>query len=424
MLTRTQAEWALVLSLLRRDGETAEAPLDRLDSLTPVPEPEDFKNSKTRSIYALILKYARRERSITPKLAALHCGVGEDTLLEKAEQVDTEYIRLYAEAVVEFGRGSKIASAAEQAANLARSGRAREALDELTEQVTALALAREDELVVPLDTATERFLDWYERFQKEIKSGQTRLSLMLAPLDEMIPYIFPGHSILVTAGTKVGKSAFVQQMFDYNLARGLRGLLFHFEDSPQVVGLRRTLRHMISEPDADGITMHKMLTSVLSSRELEIVARVNGRILRWAGNGTQVYCAGWTMEQVCRTAWRLRDKYDFMVIDYLNKAVLSAGKLRNYGQFGGRGQDAELIKTTAERLGKVAIVVQQENDQGLPYQTRESAQKFQAWISLSRERLADQSLSEDGKVWVRNANLGKTGEFYARFFTRNLVWAA
>ena len=113
---------------------------------------------------------------------------------------------------------------------------------------------------------------------------------------------------------------------------------------------------------------------------------------------------------------------DVVVIDYLNKAELTPKALKDYGLFGARGRDSEIVKQMAESTGAVCFLVQQEQIDGLPYETRQSAQKSQVWISLERERLDDYSLSNAGSVIVKNANMGSTGSLRAYFDARWMIW--
>lgn len=420
-LTKTQADTGYVLSLLRRPGEPAEAPLDRLGSMPFSIEPGDVREGRLRQTLELILDHAKRSISLSVRYAAQALAADEGKLLDAVETIDPTAILLYGEAILEHNARTELLSAAHEATGLAQ-GKPNEALNKILSRFASISSAREDTRISTLPETVKKGLEWFQDYQQKMRQGNIRLAFPFASLNDRIPYIFPGHCILVTAGTKIGKTAWASQVFDWNIKRGLHGIYFHFEDSPEVMAIKRLGRQMATSQH--GIPVHRMLSTVLREHELTTISETADDILEWAEGGIQVHCAGWQMEQVIR-AWRryaLRDWVDFVVIDYLNKASLSPAKLRGYGQFGGRGLDAEMVKTTAEQTGTTAIMLQQENDDGKPYQTRESAHKFQVWISLTRERLADQSLGEYGEMVIKNANMGATGAIPATFYSDFLVW--
>lgn len=420
-LTNLQAATGYVLSLLRYPGEPAEAPLDRLASMPFSIEPGDIDDGRLRQTLELILDHAKRSISLSVRYAAQALDADEGKLLDAVEAIDPTAILLYGETVLEHNARTELLTAAKEASTLAQ-GEPSDALNEILSRFAGISSAREDTRIRTLPATVTEGLEWLQGYQDRMKRGETRLAFPFARLNDRIPYIFPGHCILVTAGTKVGKTAWASQVFDWNVKRGLRGIYFHFEDSPEVMALKRLGRQMATAQH--GVAVHRMLSQILRSDEMTTISETADDILEWADAGVMVHCAGWEMEQVIRV-WRryaLRDRVDFVVIDYLNKASLSPAKLRGYGQFGARGLDAELVKTTAEQTRTTAIMLQQENDDGKPYQTRESAHKFQVWISLTRERLADQSLGEEGDMVIKNANMGGTGAIPATFYSDYLVW--
>jgi hypothetical protein len=234
--------------------------------------------------------------------------------------------------------------------------------------------------------------------------------------------------VLLTAKTKVGKSSFAQQWFDTQLMRGFKGLYFHFEDPPEVMGLKRTAR-LIGQytPPSLMMSFNKMLIGILTTEQMNEIERVNELSDEWADRGTQIWCADWSMQQVIRV-WRrehFNGNVDFVVVDYLNKAHLSSHDLRYMGVYESRARDAELVKSTSEATRIVSMLVQQEGDDGSPFQTRQGAQKSQVHISLRRERLGEdegRKLSNEGKVCVMNANIGETGDIKAEFLGDFMMW--
>ena len=159
--------------------------------------------------------------------------------------------------------------------------------------------------------------------------------------------------ILVTAESGVGKSSFGGQFFDGNLQRGLPGIRFRFEDSDEKAGARRALRTMSGavskEGEILGVASDRLMgPHILRDKEWKVIRQSRGQLDGWAERGIEVFCYGWDMERVVSLLRRFKMTHDikFAIFDYLNKATLSSTKLRGYGLFGARGQDAELIKTS------------------------------------------------------------------------------
>ena len=428
MLSQHEAETGLVYSLLRKPGEDAEDSLFRVASLPIAIEAEDVADPSLRVLLANILENAGNDVATSTYLAAQATGIEEFDLVRGVETVDPGAIRIYAEAVAYHSARRQITSAAEGALETARNSEPSEALDEISEHFASISLASESSRINSVSERTEIGRVALAKRQEAIRSGEVRVSFPMDGLNEMVPYLLPGQMILITAATKVGKSAFAQQLFDANVKRGLRGIYFHFEDTPEVMDLRRVARQMFLLGN-DGVSLRRMLSSVLSEREQERVEEIRQFILEWGNRGTEIYCAGWTMEQVVRVWHRLvirgrtsGDPVHFVVIDYLNKAHLPPQKLKSYGLFAARGQDAETVKHTAEATETLAFLVQQENIQGNPYETNQSSQKSQVWISLARDRLDNYKLNPQGEIIVKNANLGSTGAVAAEFLPRWLLW--
>lgn len=442
-MDRQLVEQSFVACLLRLPGEPEDAPLDRINSLRVWPSTSDIKSRLPRIVAQMAFKFAKSERSITPKFAAAHLRIPETTLLTWVELADPQVFETYADLLIQHQQADKLADVVQEAVGKTRAGDTRTALDDLSDQIAALQLATSEEAIVSLHEATKQFLEWYEHYQQEMQSGKVRWSFQFEALNDMVPYVFPGHAILITAASKVGKSSLCQQLFDHNIQRGLKGIFFHFEDSPEVMGLKRTARQMITVtlPGGEiiGLSQKKLLKNILTSDEMDVVAYVNSQVLQWKNNGKFVHCAGWTMEQVTRVVTRYRDWLDFFVIDYIGKEFFPPGKLRNHGgPFGAAAYDAELIKTVADRYGKIAIVVQQEHEGGGIYGSKQAWQKFQVWLSLSRHRdeqtrslsgtyrsaIGQPGQTYDGTITVQSANMGQTGEIQANFYPEFGLWSA
>ena len=417
MSNEVEYEKSYVLSVLRHPDEPGEAPLDRLASSIPI-EPEDLSSNKLAQILRLVLANAMKERATSIVLAAQAIGTDVATMMAQACEVDRAAVGYYAEQVREKSDKRYINTEMEKIRQDVRGMEPGDALDHSLSALSRISKTSDSDAVTPVDIATEHFVAWYKEYQAAMKRGDLRFSFPFKFLNDKVPYVFPGHSILITAYSKVGKSTLAQQIFDGNCNRGLHGVYFHFEDSKEVMGIRRTARYMAHEEN--GISAERMLKYILSSDEMALVDKVNQGIQKWMVRGTQVHCPGWTMERVIRV-WRrlwLAGKADFAVIDYLNKATPTPYMLRHYGRWGSLGLAAEMLKQVAEQTGSTLILVQQEKGDGDPYGSMEAMQKFQVWIRLSR----DEDDETRGTVQIKAANMGSTGESDVRFNPKWLMW--
>jgi len=445
VLTQKEAEIGLVFSLIRRPGESTEDALARYADLPPI-DADDIGDKSLRQLFQVIEQNAADDLATSTRLAAQATGIDEFEIVQRVESVDPDALAVYARDVLHHARQRQIKSAAETAVQAAAKD-PDQALDEIAGAFAQIDLASDDGRIGTIEERLKTGHIGLLQLQEEIRSGRPRPRFPLPGLNRLIPLVLPGQVILLTAKSKVGKTAFASQMFDINVASGLRGVYFHFEDTPQVMHLRRVARTQASfydfanaRPKAGYTTapFYRLLGKApsgelgvtLTDKELETVEAATKLAESLLDNrGIEVYCAGWPMKRVIRI-WRklhLRlqakgEKLDFVVIDYLNKADVSLREVGILGMHGARGRDTELVKQTAEALDCVAFLLQQESDEGLPYETRQSLQESQAWISLQRERMLDGSLNPYGKAVVKNANMGETGEVNMRLFPSFMIF--
>jgi len=429
VLPEPEAEQGLVYSLLRGPGEEINDALLRVASLPIAIEPADISDKMLNTLLALILENAEQEVATSIRLAAQALEVDEFDLVQGVERVDHGAIRVYAEAVAYHSARRDIVFAANKATDAARNQAPSEALDTISQEFAGIVLASEKDRIASVTERAAMGRISLEKRQASMRNGEVRVVFPMEGINTLVPYLLPGQVILCTGGTKTGKSSWAGQFFDYNVKRGMKGLLFHFEDTPEVMDLRRVARQMPMLGE-DGVPLRRLLGEVLSQREHEKIEQVRADIAEWGHRGTEIYAAGWTMEQVIRIWHRLcirasvaGDPIQFVIVDYLNKAELSPQKLKNFGGvFGSRGRDAELVKQATEATGTLSLLVQQEGINGHPYETKQSAQKSQVWISLARDRLDNHALNPVGEIIVKNANLGSTGSVPAEFWPRWMLW--
>lgn len=423
-------ERCYVLSLIKRDDEPGDVALARFWDTGWV-DLTEIKHPMRRRMVSLIQDNASRDIPTGVTMMAQFTGVDKAVLQEAVDNVDPAGYRLYFEQMTETHRTTavrRVADTVTKADGITSS----QMLDELQTELAKISVADEDTRIVSLPQAGRDFMAWMEKKQADMKAGVPRLAFHSPEVNRMVPYLFNGTMILLTAKTKVGKTSWSLDWYDSQLRRGFKGLYFHFEDPPEVMGLRRTALLMGRDAPRNGnvstgIPFRRMLTEVLRDDEMELCNRLNADAEKWTGNGHQVWCVGWTMAQVARVWQRMwmRGEADFVVVDYLNKAHVVSQDIRYLGIFESRARDAEIVKNTAEKLGTVAMLVQQEGDDGTPFQTRQGAQKCQVRISLQRERLGEEHgrrLSPEGRISVMVANLGESGDINAEFLSDWMMW--
>lgn len=423
-----------VLSTLRWPGEDASTVLSRFWDAGWV-EPDEIQHPLRRQLLTFVQTNAADDVATSPMMAAQFLGMDVDALTSAMEGVDPSAARLYAELVLEQRRSGQIRTAVKrisQSAGLSSD----QMLDELQRELTHVRLAREDRHIVTVDQSNLDYLKFLRKQQGQMAAGIPRVCFneeQTPTLNKMVPYLFPGNMVLVTAKTKRGKSSLCQAWFDHLLRRGFKSIYFHFEDPPEVMGLKRMARQMAYAYKGNehiGISFTRMLTSILREQEQELIQQKSDEMAKWAVNGTQVHCADWEMAQVVRVWQRLsfaagESGIPVVFIDYLNKAHVGREDLKHLGIWESRARDAEVVKSTAEKLGTIVVLVQQEGDTGQPFQTRQAAQKAQVRISLRRERLGESEgrrLSPVGQISVMDANLGATGDVGAEFLGDWMLW--
>jgi hypothetical protein len=442
-LPQKEAEAGLVASLMRRYGEGAGDALARVTALPIGLTQECIQDPKWSELFQAILDNAVRDIPTSAPLAAQATGIAEFDLRGLVESTDIDALPLYAESVMYHAQRRRIEHAADTAKEIAGRLDPDDALDAITRQFHDVLLTEDKRVGTIAQRAVtgRRFID---QRQRDLRANRPMVKFPIRRLNYLLPTILPGQVVLLTAATKVGKSTWCSQLFDYNVGRGLRGIYFHFEDPPEVMHMRRLARYMVRYVDGDGhptrpiATFNRLVARpedgkpiFLTEKEMESIDLVEQIIADELGDrGIEVYAGGWTMDRAVRM-WHYLDTQarhsgnaiDFVVIDYLNKAEIGNERgIYSEKIYAARGRDAELVKQTAEQLGTVAVLIQQESDEGQPYETRQSLQKSQAWISLKRERFDDGSLDLKGWAVVKNANMGETGSAKIRLLPQFMLW--
>lgn len=419
-----------VLSTLRRADEGSDAALERFWRSGWV-DADLIDNPRLRKLLLYVQDNASSDVAVSVQMASSYIGVERDKLRQMADEVDPDGISSYAKLVVEAKEKQHLKQMLKEASSI--DAPPREIVERVERYLSEVRARRRSEHIQTVRESQEEFMRFLKVHQGKLEEGGAMVGMPPAfpTIVDMVPTLFEGNMVLLTARTKVGKSTFAQQWMDSMLKAGLRGVYLHFEDSPVMMGLKRAAREMgwhsyDEEGNFIGFHFSKMLKEVLTDHEMGIVAK-SMTDDEWTSRGTQIYCADWEMSEAMSTLRMigLQQEIDFFIVDYLNKARVSSSDLRSLGLYEARARDAEMVKSTAERMGVIGILIQQEGKNGQPFQTMQGSQKSQVWLSLERHKLGEEEgrrLSNAGKVSVRFANLGETGDVSAVFNPHWLLW--
>lgn len=435
-MDRKFAEVGFISCLLRRQGESAEQALSRFYEIESV-DADQIVDPTLRAMYLYVREQALDDIAVTPEILAAEFDVKPESLQESVRKHPVDALPLY---VAEINRQYVRKIAIETAGRLqaaAESGDPQQLL-EAVRALDTLGLADEKRIYTLAEQAAV-FLNLFEEDQRRFRDGSIKVQFPLPKLNEKLPRVMDDDVILLTARSKVGKSSFSTQMAYLNAHNKLNVAYFHFEDPPARVGYRRAAQMQLYVPQdvreqhtgtRFGMPYYKMMSALLTDQEQAYVRYLTTLAIQQAGTYlTYIYASGWTCEKMV-AVWRQLHKqrpFDLVIIDYLNKMTLNGAKLRDFGSFGARGQDVELIKQEAGRPNaRVPVVlIQQENEDGTPRDSKDSYIKAQAWISLQRLPVESDPdrFENDGEVVVKRANDGMTGGIPAQFYPPFMVWS-
>lgn len=421
--------------LLRHPNEDPQETLARFYEAEEV-DPDQIKDPVKKAMYIYIREQAFDDIAVTPEILANEFGTSPVTIYQSFDKHPIDLLSFY---VKEINK-EYVKNVALNTAELLKAAAASGDPQQLLEAVRALDSLDDhrEKRVYSLAEQAAVFLTCFEDDQRRFRDHAIKPSFPLAGLNDKVPRIMDDDIILITARSKMGKSAFSTQMAYHNARSGLNVAYFHFEDPPARVGYRRAAQVQAYMTDAErarlgftyGISYRKMMSAILDADEQAYVRQITSRAMQEAGtNLTYVYASGWTCERML-AVWRQLHKqrpFDMIIIDYLNKMALSGPKLNNYGQWGARGQDVELIKQEAGKPNaRVPVVlIQQENEDGTARDSKDSYIKSQVWISLQRNasEVDPDRFEDDGEVVVKRANDGQTGAVPVMFYPPFMVWS-
>lgn len=148
-----------------------------------------------------------------------------------------------------------------------------------------------------------------------------------------------GTLSIVAATPGGGKTMFAECCGEAWARAGFQVLYFHYELSPQIMGDRQMARW-------SGLTMDELEVSPLTAA----MQRAADTIRAWPGDTSFIHCDGWSMPRVAMKARQLvrQGRANVVIVDYLQKAPWREA-VRGLTPAQMRGQDAEVLKSLAER---------------------------------------------------------------------------
>lgn len=174
----------------------------------------------------------------------------------------------------------------------------------------------------------EATMDLLTRLQERADRDPNRaIKTGLVDLDRLICEIEPGFLHVVVAKTSVGKSTYMENVAEYNAARGNRVVYYDYELGEDGLRLRQWARwsgvprHLLRENihayefiDRSGVTRRYTLAPALDA------------IREWQENLTIVNCIDWTAERIAADIQRMhaRGECDLAIVDYLQMMPIDA----------------------------------------------------------------------------------------------------
>ncbi len=247
---------------------------------------------------------------------------------------------------------------------------------------------------------------------------------------ELIPPLRGGMIGLIGAGTKVGKSAYLEAIAERWARLGHQVVMVHLEDALDYKIDRRMARQC-------GIPIETLESGVLTREQQDAILQANARMTFWAKNLHYLPAPGWTMSQIVHELQEMvqTNRCDAVVVDYMDKVMASPlqGKLFGSNIWERQAHDMEQLKSFAERAG-VPVMTATQGKKGFDgavdldslQGSGQKAHKAQLVVLLHRAKVKDEAtakllggrsggLSPLVRVVVAAQNRGATGEFKQRF---------
>ena len=221
----------------------------------------------------------------------------------------------------------------------------------------------------------------------------------------------PGMVGMCGAGTGIGKSMVLDMVGEHWAMAGKHVVIVHLEDDLEYKKDRRKARWAEVE-------LAHIEDGNLTDDEWRRLETAKAEITAYLPTLHYLHAAGWTASEVADELTRRHEdgKCDAAVVDYMNKFAASNTQIRQFGGnvYSRQGNDLEIIKTVAERLGIIVFTASQGNKTfgKAGHQARkedisgtyELAQKPQMVVTLTREEV------DEGGLWYQGKLIAKPGE--------------
>lgn len=218
----------------------------------------------------------------------------------------------------------------------------RDALQQAAAETFGKAVQVEDEHshLYGTDEALLNYLVTQQERQDQLKRNPNAMvKTPWAPVNALLVTLDPGMVQVIAATPGVGKTIYMENVAEYNAARGKAIAFYHLELSHQFMLDRRMARW-------SGKTYDELRAGYAGPEVQQATANISA----WQKNMTYIHCPGWSAERIMADAARLQaeGKADIVIIDYLQKLAMPESRYRNESSIIG-GQVGH-IKNGAERL--------------------------------------------------------------------------
>ena len=426
MQTLQDLQRQFVLSLIRRDYETDEEVLSRL-ALLPSGV-VDALEGEWATLFGKVLEQARKRRCLTPAGAATILGKSPNEVIALMADVgaDTD---IYAQKLMDGLRSQTVMRAASSAAEAVKKGEDPAVVAErLVGAIASLSI--QGARIVSCEDYPDRWLQWVDQQQARVRTAGATIPFPFKFLDENIARMQPGEIALLTGVTGGGKSSLALYWAQVAALSGVDVTFIHCEDPHEKVFARLILQlawrivyaqggntsfpltsAMRQLKPEDIPTYHEITSQVMPPKKREVLNTIVGfgRELGLFRHIKMMHAPGATVENIiavltAEEMTRQGSNAHLVILDYLNKLAIPPNILRSLGLYEARARDVEMLKVWAEQYGRNAVILQQVNDAGEAFETRQSMHKAQVHLDLAVDRNTGLVTLE-----VRKANSGRSG---------------
>jgi len=412
---------------------------DALDEVASFLKPDDFYLAKYGEVYETMLRMRGEQVPIdyTTLLVEMN-GKGEGLAGWLASLINavpsSVHITTYAEHVLRYSWLRKTQRfAGEVVKRLTTGAKPMEVYEWATSEMLALTpYSKHRNVMLGEDT-----FPFYDRVLAE-RMAQSAAGKVLGYLwpenwyhwTELIPALRGGMIGLIGAGTKVGKSAYLECIAERWARLGHQVVMVHLEDALDYKLDRRTARH-------SSVPIEVLEGGVLDQEQQQRVLSANAMMNFWGKNLHYLPAPGWTMSQIVHELQEMAQagQCDAVVLDYMDKVMASPLQSKLFGSniWERQAHDMEQLKSFAEKAN-VPVMTATQGRKGFDgavdldslQGTGQKAHKAQLVVLLHRPKVKDAAeaqrvggkvggMSPIVRVVVAAQNRGESGEFQQRF---------